>query len=222
MAKARIIKCGASTKQGNSHTSLPKSWPPNIVYLTAPLLSPLLKPEQLTRLQCLEAESVRNINVETTSYPCSLVQITSITDPKHPAFGQHGLHASQHLPPDTFILSYLGFVHGNEDSDETSDYDISLDRELDVAVDASSMGNEARFINDYRGVRPEGANAEFRDCWISNGNGLLEKRIGVYVLTAGKSGKRAKGIAKDAEILVSYGKGFWSNRLATSDHEVSY
>jgi len=32
------------------------------------------------------------------------------------------------------------------------------------------------------------------------------------VLSAGKRGKRSKGIAKGEEIVVSYGKGFWHHR----------
>ena len=74
------------------------------------------------------------------------------------------------------------------------------------------MGNEARFINDYRGVRDAGPNAEFRDCWVRVGRGVVEKRVGVYVMSPGLSGKRAKGIAKGEEIVVSYGKGFWRAR----------
>jgi hypothetical protein len=76
------------------------------------------------------------------------------------------------------------------------------------------MGNETRFINDYRGVSAAGPNAEFRDVLVDFGNGMLERRIGVFVLSGGKlkGGKRAKGIAKGGEILVSYGKGFWNER----------
>jgi len=68
-----------------------------------------------------------------------------------------------------------------------------------------------RFINDYRGVA-EAPRAEFRDIFVDIGNGKVEKRIGVFVLSAGKSGKRAKGIPKGQEILISYGKGFWGAR----------
>ena len=101
--------------------------------------------------------------------------------------------------------------------DPSSDYDLSLDRELQIGVDATSMGNEARFINDYRGIR-DGANAEFRDCMADIGSGLLEKRIGVFVLSPGKKGgKRAKGIGKNEEIAVSYGKGFWSHRKVENE-----
>jgi hypothetical protein len=45
---------------------------------------------------------------------------------------------------------------GDQEDDDydyaKSDYDLWLDRDADLAVDAARMGNEARFINDYRGV----------------------------------------------------------------------
>jgi len=150
------------------------------------------------------------------SNPSSLVRITPITNPSHPANGQHGLFASQNLAPDSFVICYIGYIHPQEEADPSSDYDLSLDRELDIGIDATHMGNEARFINDYRGIGPA-PNAEFRDVWVNVGQGVLEKRIGVYVLGAGKSGKRARGIPKGTEILVSYGKGFWRERQKEHD-----
>ena len=80
-------------------------------------------------------------------------------------------------------------------------------------MDAARMGNEARFVNDYRGV-PDvlSPNAEFRDIWMSSSNRKVEKGIGVFVLNAGRSGNRSTGIKKGEEILVSYGKGFWKSR----------
>lgn len=120
------------------------------------------------------------------------------------------------MSPDSFVLPYLGYVHSRAETDESSDYDLSLDREHGIGVDASQMGNEARFINDYRGVS-KGPNAEFRDVYIDLGNGKVEKRVGVFILRAGKSGKNSKGVAKGQEILVSYGKGFWNERASTQE-----
>lgn len=211
---------------------------------------------------------------------------------------------------------------------DTSDYDLNLHRDDDVelAVDASQMGNEARFCNDYRGVpaqsigaetkhgdrkskrsarswnQPEdGAanedkdytfmssniempNAEFRSVWLEwdandnvehhkiqpksapveaarieqgirdavlscigehepsgskkgmkNSRSIQNKskeakqlrrqqrknRIGmqgvaIFVLPAGKSGKRKNGIRAGQEVLVSYGKGFWAHHASTT------
>lgn len=91
-----------------------------------------------------------------------------------------------------------------------------------MAVDAARMGNEARFVNDYRGVpgakRP---NAEFRDVWWTDLEGG-ERGMAVFVLPAGKRavGKaRTVGVGKGEEILVSYGKGFWGGRKASGESE---
>lgn len=106
----------------------------------------------------------------------------------------------------------MGEVH--LDVRETSDYDLSLVRLpaaqfaavaesesgwISVGVDAARCGNEARFVNDYRGVAPR-ANAVFKE-WRAGGG---ELRISVC------SGPR--GIEKNEEIVVSYGKGWWSAR----------
>jgi len=105
---------------------------------------------------------------------------------------------------------------------EKSDYDLWLDRDADLAVDAARMGNEARFVNDYRGVprREEGkkkANAEFRVVWDARTG---EKGMAVFVLPAGKraTGKaRTVGIRAGEEVLVSYGRGFWQERREGGD-----
>lgn len=190
---------------------LPKSWPEKILYLTNSVYSKTVTHDILKTTKPKVDLTCHAKTVSNTKGPSPLVKIVEIQDPGHPANGQHGLFAAQHLCPDTFILFYLGHVHGSSDADPNSDYDLSLDSELGIGVDSSKMGNEARFINDFRGVadRP---NAEFRDVWVGIGKNIFEKRMAVYVLPAGKSGKRSKGIAKGEEILVSYGKGFWMER----------
>jgi hypothetical protein len=190
----------------------PKGWPQDTVYLSAPQYSRNLSRETISAALILpKSDLPPNSQPLKTEPPYTHIKITPIISPSHPANGQYGLFANQHLPPDSFILPYLGYVHDQTDNDETSDYDLSLDRELGIGVDASKMGNEARFINDYRGVATR-ANAEFRDICVDIGNRKVEKRVGVFVLSAGKSGKRSQGIGKGEEILVSYGKGFWSER----------
>lgn len=104
-----------------------------------------------------------------------------------------------------------------QDEREASDYDLSLvklrasefpgvvtgDQEwISVGVDAARFGNEARFINDYRGVG-QAPNATFQERVIDG-----ELRIGVF------AGPR--GIAKNEEILVSYGKGWWAARCGAN------
>ena len=137
-------------------------------------------------------------------------------DDKHPANGQYGLVARVHLPADSFILPYIGKVHLNDpsDTDDSSDYDLSLDRDLGLSIDAAQAGNEARFINDYRGIAA-GPNAEFRDCWVrmpESAPRRWERRTAIFVLPAGRSGKRGGGIRAGEEIVVNYGRGFWKER----------
>jgi hypothetical protein len=202
-------RVAAQEIQRAAKTVQPKQWPAGIDYLTKPVYSKTISSADLPRLN-LKPVSIEAIPPSNGS--CCLVRITSITAPAHPAQGQYGLFAASRLSAGSFILFYLGFVHSESDADVTSDYDLSLDRELGIGVDATNMGNEARFINDYRGISSSGPNAEFKEVWIPVGKGEAEKRMAVYVLPAGKSGKRAKGIGKGEEILVSYGKGFWKER----------
>jgi hypothetical protein len=206
----------------SSHV-LPKAWPQGVTYLTSPEYSRNIDHQLLRLDKDLGKPSAIPFIALKAQGLSPLVRIKPISNPSHPANGQHGLFATQNLLPGTFILPYLGFVHGSVDADLRSDYDLGLDAELGIAVDASSMGNETRFINDYRGVSATGPNAEFRDVVVDFGNGVPQKWIGVFVLSAGKvkSGKRAKGIAKSEEILVSYGKGFWNGRRGEEQLEIS-
>ncbi|KAF2102274.1 hypothetical protein NA57DRAFT_34417 [Rhizodiscina lignyota] len=190
------------------NTAKPSQWPENVEYIFSIKYSKNVRPETL---QALITKPNTATTVKHTPGPCPRVRIKSITDPSHPAHDQHGLFASQHLAPSTYIISYVGYLHTKDEADSESNYDLSLDRELGIGVDATKHGNEARFINDYRGIS-DSPNAEFRDIWVDMGGGKCEKRMGVYVLGAGRSGKKAKGIAKGEEILVSYGKGFWKER----------
>lgn len=101
------------------------------------------------------------------------------------------------------MIDYIGVYHTAEESSAASDYDISLDRESGVAVDAAVGGNEGRFVNDYRGVPGLGegrrANVMFENRRVGG-----QERVAVRV--GGREVKRGE------ELLVSYGKGFWEGR----------
>lgn len=200
----------------NAHSGLPKNWPSQLPYLRLPCYSKNLTNDVVGTLVLPKAGLPTGEQARTAVAPHTNVKITPISNASHPANGQYGLFATQSMSPDSFVLPYLGYVHSRAETDESSDYDLSLDREHGIGVDASQMGNEARFINDYRGVS-KGPNAEFRDVYIDLGNGKVEKRVGVFILRAGKSGKNSKGVAKGQEILVSYGKGFWNERASTQE-----
>lgn len=212
---------------------VPKNWPQNLPYLASPFYSPSLSKAQLQSLRTRPAPPAAAADTSAASSPhpppllpevprdlppgpCAAVRIAPVSDPTHPAFGQAGLFAARALAPAALVLPYLGEVHpAGAAAHAASDYDLWLDRsgDVDVAVDAARMGNEARFVNDYRGVpgaaRP---NAEFCEVWdVRRG----ERGMAVFVLPAGKKEKgkgKGGGIAKGQEILVSYGKGFWSKR----------
>ena len=127
------------------------------------------------------------------------INIRAISDPNHPAHGQYGLFAVKHIPSRSYILDYTGIIMLNELASPTSDYCYRVDSI--ICIDAEFAGNEARFINDYRGTAPR-ANAEFRT-FRDQKIGCI--RVGIWSLTA--------GIKRGEEIVVSYGKGFWKSRI---------
>ncbi|KAK6834384.1 SET domain-containing protein [Apiospora arundinis] len=200
---------------GKESKSTPKNWPPTLLYLTQPSYAPHVTKEQLNALRTRGPDLIYEIPLSLPRGPSALVKITPISQPSHPANGQAGLFATLH--------SDLALPQHKSDH-EKSDYDLRIDRDARLAVDAAKAGNEARFVNDYRGVR-ERPNAEFCECWDLR---LKQKSMAVFVLPAGKNAtkKGEGGIAKELtiivageEICVSYGKGFWGNRK--NDDEVA-
>lgn len=135
----------------------------------------------------------------------------------HVLSGQRGLFATRDMMPRSWILDYTGVVvRGSPQSDYV------LRFHEDFAIDAARIGNEARFINDYRGTKAC-PNVEFRNYVVGDpalnnvlksGKGLGNMKdedvpsgpikIGVFV------GKEP--IQKGDELLVSYGKAFWKAR----------
>ncbi|KAI1649028.1 uncharacterized protein F4817DRAFT_332607 [Daldinia loculata] len=199
----------------------PKNWPPTLPYLQQPSYAPHVTKAQQQILRIRDPEISTEIPRDFPRGPSALARIIPISDPSHPARGQSGLFAARPLPPGSLVLPYYGVVHSSvpphSAAHEKSDYDLWLDRDGALAVDAERAGNEARFVNDFRGVaaRP---NCEFRECWdLRRG----EKCMAVFVLPAGKNAgkKAAAGVAKGEEILVSYGKGFWSKRRDELEEE---
>ncbi|KAI1341265.1 hypothetical protein F5Y15DRAFT_29094 [Xylariaceae sp. FL0016] len=199
---------------GKPHT-IPKNWPATIPYLSQSSSSPHLTKAELQSLHIRNPGLEAEVPSSLPRGPSPLVKIAPIVTPSHPANGQFGLFAARALAPGSLILPYYGVIHSSQlprsSAHEKSDYDLWLDRDACLAVDADKAGNEARFVNDYRGVA-ERPNAEFRDCWDMRSQ---TRSMAVFVLPAGKSTGRkggAMGIAKGQEILVSYGKGFWGKR----------
>ncbi|CAZ82861.1 unnamed protein product [Tuber melanosporum] len=192
-----LSKTTITSSSSSKLSKTPSNWPPEIIYLTRPRLSRSLPAEALTHLSLSPTSP--------PSIPSTLVRIRKITDLAHPAFGQLGLFAAKTLPARSFILDYLGYVHDDNDLDESSDYDLCLDKELHVGVDARSMGNEGRMVNDYRGVPGlVRANVVFETRRIG-GDNEGEVRMGLWV--------GSRDVKKGVELCVSYGKGFWKERV---------
>ncbi|KAF9786085.1 SET domain protein [Thelephora terrestris] len=176
----------------------PPHWPKNIRYLTTQKYHSSVSKDILDIIKGQRLpDSHGHIKPQS-----SFIVIRKITGPSnHPAVGQFGLFAAKKIPLRTYLLDYLGEVHC--DDRPSSDYDLSLyrapDGSVSVGVDASAMGNEGRFINDYRGICGK-PNAQFEERRGDNG----ELRMSIW--TGGEA------IKKGEEILVSYGKSWWSHR----------
>lgn len=226
---AQETQASAAEEKSKSRTSthtLPQNWPDDVEFIPDLTYSTKITHDQKSGLSRTTVDSATwlKVSADLATITCPRVKVVTITDTNHPACGQRGLYAAEHLIPDAFIIAYRGHVHNNSlsDTDPHSDYDLSLDRDLGLSVDARRSGNEARFANDYRGIL-ERPNAEFRDCFIQvpcpkRSEGFRwERRVGIFVLSAGKAGLRKKGIRQGEEIVVSYGKGYWEGRktLAT-------
>lgn len=229
---------GPPASPDSAPKTVPANWPFNVTYLTTPVYAGISQRQrQMLQTQPADLPGAPSSTLPLSEVPSilrfgpsPLVEIRSITDPNHPACGQRGLFAARDLRAGSFILPYLGVYHRgnvaagrpgtNPHNKRESDYDLWLDRDADVAVDADRQGNEARFVNDYRGTGKPRANAEFREVWDSRRG---ERCMAVFVLPAGKRAllqaaankqntNKVGGIAQGEEILVSYGKGFWEMR----------
>ena len=184
----------------SSTSSKPAHWPYNIEYISKQYYHTSVTKDILSHLNPTRPNPSAAV---TLSKPP--VVIREITERSHPACGQHGLFACKKIPPRAHIIDYVGEVHCDDRPD--SDYDLSLyhaPNGLSVGVDASKRGNEARFINDYRGVQPK-PNALFEERRTANGELCMSVWSG------------CEGIKKGDEVLVSYGKGFWKARLSTPE-----
>ncbi|GAA5932521.1 uncharacterized protein JCM15063_001249 [Sporobolomyces koalae] len=190
----------------------PPNFPATVTYLADPVPSRLL-PAPLRIKYCSPAPASSLPN------PPPRLQIRKINDPSHPAHGQSGLfnHSGKKIERGVFLRDYVGVVHLEQEADQQSDYDLSLERIRiqddgdgeprweTIGIDATRAGGEARFVNDYRGTGLARPNAvfELRTWQLPNGKGA-GTRMAIF---AGPH-----GIDKGSEVCVSYGKGFWDNR----------
>ncbi|KAJ7655163.1 SET domain protein [Mycena polygramma] len=178
-----------------------KSWPPDIRYIST--CSYHSSVSQSTRVLLTRGDAASEAAPTGTTNNGNLVVIRRISEPSHPAFGQVGLYAARKIQAKTRIVDYIGEIHCDERPE--SDYDLSLDRNLNVGIDASKMGNEGRFVNDYRGIPGQDKpNAIFVDIRRPSGE------LGIVI-------ESSRTIKKGEEILVSYGKAWWQARIEVEE-----
>ncbi|KAK0505962.1 SET domain protein [Armillaria luteobubalina] len=173
--------------------SPPPHWPKDVVYLSSPTYHASVT---MDARKFMEPSPVK----KGAWGKSSVVVIRRISSPEHPASGQLGLFAAKKIPPKTHIVDYIGIIHCENRRD--SDYDLCLHRFEDgscIGVDAGRMGNEARFVNDFRGIKNK-PNAVFAD----RRNEFGDLRMGIW--------SSHEGIKKGEEIVVSYGKAWWLAR----------
>ncbi|EPQ26334.1 uncharacterized protein PFL1_06911 [Pseudozyma flocculosa PF-1] len=221
-----------------STTSIPSPLlPPSLHgrYCTAP--SDTTLPVRATQYRRIKV-GIRRIDADTPFIPRTFVGPSPSSTPRavggekgtgrHPALGQYGLFALQDIPPHTFVRPYLGVVHVDAESDRESEYDMKVeylphDGIGSVAIDATSCGNEARFVNDYRGIMPR-PNCRL-DNWSSPApssssslsstttSGAERQQVGMGIYTD------SKPVRAGTELTVNYGKGFWSRFLNQPDDD---
>ena len=195
-----------------SSSKPPPNFPATVIYLETPSPSRLL-PLHLRQVYCTPAP------LSSLPNPPPKLSIREIRDQNHPAFGQSGLfNTAKKIEKRTWLRDYTGVVHLEREADQSSDYDLSLERipiegtnQFEtIGIDATKQGGEARFVNDYRGTGLPRANAVFElRSWELPGGKGRGIRMAIF---AGPH-----GIEKGSEVCVSYGKGFWDNRRNTSE-----
>lgn len=138
---------------------------------------------------------------------CCKVRVTRVEDKAHPAYGQYGLCSAVKLAPGEHVIDYVGLVTLSGNEDKSSDYTVEFGELSELCIDSNTMGNEARFCNDFRntGKKP---NMEFR-MYVDEAQ---DTRLGIFV-----SSNIKKPLAKGTELLITYGKGYWTARLGSLD-----
>jgi hypothetical protein len=189
-------------------------WPSDVIFTPYNIYSPNVDKDVLKKIYVDVRHDQNHIPPFSKTTRCPLARPRVITDSRHPAYGQAGLFATYDLPAHSRILSYCGLVCDGKLESNSSAYVLAFAEGL--SIDSEKIGNESRFINDFRGiaVRP---NAQFVMEYNSNNNStkstddnglrhvpLLPSGMAVFVMS--------QTIKRGTEITVTYGKGYWSKQ----------
>jgi len=129
------------------------------------------------------------------------VRARIIDEENHPARGEYGLFAATKFEAKERVIDYHGVVTTSSDASQTSDYTLAFGERNELAIDAEKQGNEARMCNDFRGTSRK-ANAKF-DVYVDERG---DTKLAIFATDT---------IPKGCEVLISYGKSFWKNRVGT-------
>ena len=130
----------------------------------------------------------------------SKLSVVSITARNHPAYNRSGTESLRVVTVEALAKhEYLGLFAGvvqPDTADGWNPYQLAPSTSCGYFVDASQIGNEMRFINDYRGVA-DAPNVKFY---------LYRSRVRGYLATVIVA---LHDIEAGQELLVDYGDGYW-------------
>eukprot|EP00667_Euglena_gracilis_P023987 EG_transcript_27368 len=172
-------------------------WPQDVLFTPYNIWDPRITREEKKAFALDEALDQARPPPYGKATRSALVRPQPIADPGHPAHGQCGLFAQAELQPHTLVLQYCGVVQKEENESKTSHYVLAFANGL--SIDSEQVGNEARFINDFRNTGRQ-PNVRFDVVRSPRGRPV---GMGVFVLS--------RPVPKGAELLVTYGKGYWQD-----------
>ena len=147
--------------------SIPRNWPENIKY---------------TNIQSFQG--YKNLKKDII---CG-VKVEKINDPSNILYNQFGLFATKKFNEYDIIGQYTGKLVS---PDKEGKY---VSASEDCCIDAINMGNELRFINDYRNISLS-SNVIIKTTYIDKKPRVL------FVVT--------KKIEPGEQLLTDYGEGYW-------------
>jgi len=196
-----------ASEGGGGSSGLPDGWPACVTY--TPFLVWGSGALASLRLKTCRPTPLPNVVIRRLppSHPAFLPALTNVgagTRERDHGETARGLFARCDIPASTYVGDFAGLVKLQQPSDP-SKFLLELHREPGAAdgaaeafdIDAQHFGNEMRFINDYQLVAAD-PNVCFVLC-----RKPLSGELAVAVITARK-------ICRGEELLVDYGRKFWS------------
>ncbi|KAL6079973.1 Glucose transport transcription regulator RGT1 [Balamuthia mandrillaris] len=152
------------------------------------------------------------------------LEIRKLADKQHPCNGQHGCFALLPYREGEVVCIYAGAVVNMDVGEYESYYNVDYstqsapERTSRMRVDASWIGNEARFINDYRGVPTSSSsvsspNVKLEKVWLGIAQPQhyrkhLEEEEKDHLVVVVQC---IRDIAVGEELLLDYGMRYWAS-----------